>query len=272
VIVFPNAKINLGLQVTGKRPDGYHDISTIFYPLPVCDILEAIRAEEFSFHTSGLTIDAPAQGNLCIKAYQLLQRDFSLPAVAMHLHKVIPMGAGLGGGSSDGAFTLMLLNRMFNLGLTREQLLGYALQLGSDCPFFIMNEPCFAGGRGEVMEPIQLPSLKNKLFLIVNPGLHINTAWAFSQLKIREPKIHLRDVVALPPDQWRDLLVNDFEEVAFEKHAELIDIRSTLYRMGAVFAGMTGTGSTMFGIFDSAPAGYRTAFPSHYFTILQSND
>ena len=176
MIVFPNAKINLGLQVTGKRPDGYHDISTIFYPLPVCDMLEAVRAEEFSFNTSGLTIDSTGPGNLCVKAFQLLQKDFSLPPVAMHLHKIIPMCAGLGGGSSDGAFTLMLLDSMFNLGLTREQLIGYALQLGSDCPFFIVNEPCIARGRGEIMEPLQLPALRNKLFLLVNPGLHINTA------------------------------------------------------------------------------------------------
>lgn len=272
MIVFPNAKINLGLQVTGKRPDGYHDISTIFYPLPLCDILEAVRAEEFSFTTSGLTINPTASGNLCVKAYQLLQQDYALPAVAMHLHKVIPMGAGLGGGSSDGAFTLMLLDRMFSLGLSREQLIAYALQLGSDCPFFIVNEPCFAGGRGEVMEPLQLPELRNKQFLLVNPGLHINTGWAFSQLKLKEPKTKLQEVAALSPEQWRDHLVNDFEDVAFGKYPELSDIRSTLYRLGAVFAGMTGTGSTMFGIFDSAPAGYRDAFPSHYFTILQSND
>lgn len=193
MIVFPNCKINLGLSIIGKRNDGYHNVETIFYPVSVKDILEitTLTSNELlardrenhhiQFSTSGLPVEGAQNDNLCIKAYHLLKTDFSeLPALKMHLHKVIPMGAGLGGGSSDGAFTLRLLNEKFHLNLTTRQLIDYAIKLGSDCPFFIINKPCFATSRGEIMETITL-DLSKYSFMLVNPGIHINTGWAFEQ-------------------------------------------------------------------------------------------
>jgi len=192
MVVFPNCKINLGLRIIRKRNDGYHDLETVFYPIPLTDALEVIRVSgadtDIAFQSSGLPISGDSTNNLCVKAYQLLKKDFpQLGSVQMHLHKVIPMGAGLGGGSSDGAFALQLINDLFHLQLSKEQLIGYALQLGSDCPFFILNQPCFASGRGEKMEPVAL-DLSGYHFAIVNPGIHVNTGWAFSQLQLDKPK------------------------------------------------------------------------------------
>ncbi|MBS1974604.1 MAG: 4-(cytidine 5'-diphospho)-2-C-methyl-D-erythritol kinase, partial [Bacteroidetes bacterium] len=187
MISFPNGKINLGLQVTGIRTDGYHQIETIFYPIGLKEIIEIIPSENFQFTVSGLQIEGTAGENLCARAYHILKNDFpSLPAIHLWLHKRIPMGAGLGGGSADGAFTLQLLNDNFQLNLSTNQLIGYASQLGSDCPFFILNKPCYATGRGELLNPIEL-DLSGYCFVIVYPNVHISTGWAFSQLNPMPP-------------------------------------------------------------------------------------
>ncbi|GAB2657344.1 4-(cytidine 5'-diphospho)-2-C-methyl-D-erythritol kinase [Flavihumibacter cheonanensis] len=269
MIVFPNAKINLGLQITGKRADGYHNLRTVFYPIQLSDMLEAVRADEFSFHSSGLPISGDPETNLCIRAWQKLQAAYDLPPISLYLHKIIPMGAGLGGGSSDGAFTLRLINQLFKLDCPDEQLKAFALELGSDCPFFLLNQPAYAASRGEELTQIELPQLKGKTILLANPGIHISTGWAFSQLDLSKPAPAFPDLSALPLDQWKDILLNDFEPVVFNAHPEIASIRERFYAMGATYAAMTGTGSTVYGIFDTAPADWKEQFPSHY-TLLES--
>ena len=261
MISFPNCKINLGLNVIRKRQDGFHDIETVYYPLPLRDVLEIIkvdlsRTREASkkqtttkFITTGLPINGAAEKNLCIKAYQRLQQDFSsLPPVNIYLHKAIPIGAGLGGGSADGSFTLKLLNEKFHLKLTTEQLLDYALDLVSDCPFFILNRPCFATGRGEFLEAIDL-DLSAYSFTIVHPGVHINTAWAFEQLKPLLPVKHIREIIHQPLSTWRSELLNDFEPPICAYYPELSPIKSKLYEAGAIYASLSGSGSCFYGIF-----------------------
>ncbi|ULQ53753.1 4-(cytidine 5'-diphospho)-2-C-methyl-D-erythritol kinase [Flavihumibacter fluvii] len=268
MIVFPNAKINLGLQVSAKRPDGFHNIASILYPIACSDVLEAVRSDHFSFSSSGLPIDASAENNLCYKAYFLLQKEFDLPPVSIHLHKIIPMGAGLGGGSGDGAFTLMLMNQLFQLRLNDEALRRYALDLGSDCPFFILNKPAYATGRGEILEPLEIPALKGKKILLVNPGLHISTGWAFGQLAPQKEHRKLPELILEPLNEWKGKLQNDFEPVVFKSYPQLREIQETLYNSGAIFAGMTGTGSTLFGIFDQLPGNYESLFDPRYRLIL----
>lgn len=261
MLVFPNAKINLGLHITGKRADGYHELATVFYPVLLKDMLEIIQADTHTtnheptnnsniiFTTTGLAIPGEPEKNLCVKAYHLLKKDFpELPAIKMHLHKIIPMGAGLGGGSADGAFALQLINQKFQLNLSDQQLIVYAAQLGSDCPFFILNKPCFATGRGELLEPINL-DLSNYQFVLVNPHLHISTKWAFEQLIPSKPLIDLRSIVQQPVENWKGNLFNDFEAPIIKHHPEIQSIKDNLYESGAIYASMTGSGSTVFGIF-----------------------
>lgn len=268
LIVFPNCKINLGLHVLDKRPDGFHNLETVFYPLPLQDALEVVQNTspiiDVEFTHSGLPVPGDEADNSCVKAYRLLRNDFTdLPPVKMHLHKTIPLGAGLGGGSADGAFTLTLLNKKFKLGLNESQLINYALQLGSDCPFFIRNTPCFASGRGEVLEEIKIDILEYKI-VIVNPGIHINTGWAFSLLKSSTHSISLKEIVQRPVEQWKGVLTNDFEEAVSQHHLQIPDIKNELYSHGAVYASMTGSGSTVYGLFekDVTPS---FQFPPHYF-------
>jgi len=265
MVFFPNCKINLGLRILRKRPDGYHDLSTVFYPLPLRDVLEVVRASRDGFFSYGAPIplndsrDSGGSGsgtNLCEKAYALLKADFpDLPRVAMHLYKNIPIGAGLGGGSADGAFTLVALNKQFRLGLDEAALMDYAARLGSDCPFFILNTPCVGGGRGERLEPLAL-DLGGYRFVLVNPGIHVSTARAFGLCTPRAEEVPAADIVRRPVEAWRDALVNDFEEPVFALHPELRAIKSTLYESGAVYASMTGSGSSFYGIFtrDRVPA------------------
>ena len=253
MIVFPNCKINLGLHILGKREDGYHNLETVFYPLHLTDVLELLPTKEnsnsFSFSQSGLTVEGSSSDNLCVKAYQLLKKDFPfLPAMKLHLHKAIPMGAGLGGGSADGAYTLSLLNDKFFLQLDQKTLLQYAAALGSDGPFFIINKPCYAGGRGELLEPVPI-SLKGYHIVLINPGIHISTAWAFAQLTPALPENDLRKIIAAPIDTWRPDLKNDFEGPVFQAHPEIGNIKETLYQRGAIYAAMSGSGSSVFGIF-----------------------
>jgi 4-diphosphocytidyl-2-C-methyl-D-erythritol kinase len=254
MLSFPNAKINIGLHVMCKRTDGYHELATIFYPLPVKDGLEIIQSDKLSCTITGLKVGGKEEDNLCVKAWQLLKKDFpQLPAVEIHLHKVIPMGAGLGGGSADGAFMLRLLNDRFELQLTNAQLLVYALELGSDCPFFIFNQPCFATGRGEMMTPIPL-DLSAYSFVLVNPGIHVPTRWAFSQIVPRsnwgiELSDKLEVLIQQPIEQWRETIINDFELPVCSQFPAIGAIKEQLYQAGAIYASMTGSGSSVYGIF-----------------------
>ena len=217
MLLFSNCKINLGLRVLRKRTDGYHDLETVFYPIPFHDIIEVIRTEQppVQFDSSGIAIDVAPEHNLCMKAYHLLKRTHDLPPLQLHLHKCIPSGAGLGGGSANAAFTLKLLNAKLNLGLSTEQLLDLALQLGSDCPFFILNKPCFASGRGELFEPVDLSRLRQYRIAIIDPGIHISTAWAFGQLNLKNGNPSIKDIINQPVELWKNELVNDFEEAVF---------------------------------------------------------
>lgn len=269
MIVFPNCKFNLGLHITAKRADGFHDLETVFYPVGWNDAVEIIQnskskiqnAEGIVLSTTGLVVEGALESNLCVKAYKLLKKDFpDLPAVQMHLHKAIPMGAGLGGGSADGAFTLQLLNKKFNLNLTEQQLLAYALQLGSDCPFFIINKPIFASGRGEIFSSVDI-DLSKYHFVIVHPGIHVSTAVAFSKLTPKKPVVSIREIIQQPIETWKSALNNDFEDVVFAAHPEIELIKNRLYEHGAMYASMSGSGSAMFGIFEKEQ---RIEFPPAY--------
>ncbi len=270
MVKFPNCKINLGLKILRKRKDGYHDLETIFYPLfPLCDALEMIPLPgsspaglEPAITFSGLEISGSARDNLCTRAYRLLQKDFpDLPGISVHLHKAIPMGAGLGGGSADGAFMLQLLNQQFNLGLSTEQLTTYAAALGSDCPFFILNKPCLATGRGEQLSPLPL-DLDNYYFLLINPGIHLSTSWAFSRVSPTVPQKSLEQIIRQPMDTWREALRNDFEDPIATAYPEIHNLKEKLYTAGAIYAAMTGSGSTVFGIFRTPPA--KLEVPAEY--------
>lgn len=264
MITFPNCKVNLGLNIVNKRNDGYHDIETVFFPIDLKDSLEIIEKEKFEFSISGSSIEGEPEKNLCVKAYDLLKKDFpQLPAIQMHLHKAIPMGAGLGGGSADGAFTLKLLNKKFELDLSEKQLIDYSLQLGSDCPFFILNKPCFATSRGEILEPIE-PDLSEYKFLIVHPGIHISTAWAFSNIKPSKPVRSIKQIISQPISTWKDELSNDFENPVFAKYPEIKKIKDELYDAGAVYSSMSGSGSAVYGIFKKEKT-ITISFPDSYF-------
>lgn len=262
MILFPNCKINLGLHITQKRRDGYHDLETVFYPVAVQDALEIVSSSETSLQVTGIEAGAMQQ-NSCIKAYELLKKDFALPPVAIHLHKTIPVGAGLGGGSADAAFTLMLLNKKFVLGISSEQMLHYALQLGSDCPFFLKNIPCYATGRGEHLEPLTL-DLSGYKIVLVNPGIPVNTAWAFQQVQPKWPAVNLKEVVQQPVAQWKGLMTNDFEQPITAQFPEIGACIRELYRMGAFYAALSGSGATVYGIFDKQLA-LQFSFPLAYF-------
>ena len=256
MVVFPNCKINLGLRILNKREDGYHNLETIFYPVPLKDALEIIPSggtDPIQFSSSGLIVGGDTETNICVKAYRLLKKDFpALASVKIHLHKSIPIGAGLGGGSADGAFTLQLLNKLLKLNLSKNQLIDYALQLGSDCPFFVLNTPCLATGRGEIMEPVDI-DLSAYQLMIVNPCIHVNTGQAFSYLdrqKINNHSVSLKEIIHQPVNTWQQLLINNFEEPLFNKYPLIKEIKETLYKMGASFAAMSGSGSTVYGLFD----------------------
>jgi 4-diphosphocytidyl-2-C-methyl-D-erythritol kinase len=251
MISFPNAKINLGLNVTGKRPDKFHEVETVIFPIAFCDILEIIPSgkRQFDFQYSGLTIPGRPEDNLCIRAYRMLKDEFNLPDVRIHLHKVIPMGAGLGGGSSDAACTIKLLNDLFSIALSPFQMIQYANRLGSDCPFFIENRPCFASGKGNQLEPVDL-ELAGYSVAIVVPPVHVSTAEAYEQVEIKKPAENIRAILMTPPDLWKDHLINDFEGSVFKSYAEILQIKETLYRAGAVYASLSGSGSSVYGLFD----------------------
>ena len=249
MVVFPNAKINLGLRIVAKRPDGYHDLLSCFYPVGWTDALEILPSSTMDFTATGLPI--PGDGNLCLRAYRLLQGDWNLPPVRMHLHKVIPIGAGLGGGSADGAFALKALNQLFSLGLTPAQLEAYARQLGSDCAFFIRNQPVYCTGRGDQFEEIMV-NLAGRFVVLVNPGIHVSTAEAYAGVRPRLPATDLKKVLQAPLDAWRETVQNDFEAQLAVKYPIIAQVKETLYHSGAVYASMTGSGSPVYGIFEQA--------------------
>ncbi len=249
MIVFPNCKINLGLNIIGKRADGFHNIETVFLPVSFHDALEIIEnPHQTELVVSGISVEAD-DNNSCVKAYQLLKNRFpQLPFVKIHLHKTIPLGAGLGGGSADAAFTLQVLNSKFNLNLSQQQLMEFALELGSDCPFFIINKPCFAIGRGENLSEIKIDLSDYKIHL-VNPGIKINTAWAFSQVHPKISGKKISEIIQQSIETWKHDLVNDFEKIIFSTYPKLETIKNNLYAQGATYAAMSGSGSTVFGIF-----------------------
>ncbi len=248
MLTFANAKINLGLLVTEKRQDGYHNIETIFYPVKLYDVIEITTADVFQFRTEGLNIPPDGQ-NIGEKAYYLLQQDFDINPVMIDLLKNIPIGAGLGGGSSDGAHVLKLLNKMNELGLSKEELSAYAVQLGADCPFFIENKPVFASGIGTTFEPVEV-DLSTYYIVIIKPDIHISTSEAYQCIIPQTPTVDLRRAIHLPIQEWKYHIINDFELGIFEKYPKIEKIKHTLYERGALYAAMSGSGSAVFGIFE----------------------
>lgn len=252
MISFPNAKINLGLHITAKRKDGYHDIETCMVPIPLFDALEMILDKKATWNSSGLEIPGDPKENLILKAEKLMKKDFpALPNLNIHLHKNIPMGAGLGGGSADGAFALKLMNNLFDLHLDDFFLEEYAAELGSDCPFFIDNTPKIARGRGEILEPIDL-SLKGTYLVLINPGIHVGTKEAYAGVTPAPPKVKLEEVLA-DRSRWKAELVNDFEPSIFQNHPQIAEIKEKLYGAGAFYSAMSGSGSSVFGLFEEKP-------------------
>ena len=255
MIIFPNCKVNLGLRIVGRRNDGYHDLETIFIPVPIEDCLEVERANESTSLTiTGIPVEGDPQSNLCLKAYNLLKSKFDLPPIEIKLHKQIPTGAGLGGGSSDAACMLKLLSSKFNLQLKTDQLIDFAAQLGSDCPFFILNTPCIGTGRGDVLEAIDLPQLRGLFGIMVMPGIHISSAWAFQQITINQSAKTIREITSSPVDNWKNELQNDFEIPVFQSYPELKRIKEQLYSSGAIYASLTGSGSALYGLFKELPS------------------
>ncbi len=250
MVFFPNCKINLGLAILRKREDGFHDLETVFYPLPFKDALELIRSDRLRLTATGIPVPGDESDNLCWKAWHLIKKDFAdLPPVDIFLHKRIPIGSGLGGGSSDGAQMLLSLNALFHLQLDTGRLLDYAARLGSDCPFFILNRPCLGGGRGDRLEPVGL-DLSGYSFVLVNPGIHVSTARAFALCVPNPGRTALKDIISQPVKTWPGKLINDFEEPIFREHPSLERIKEQLYAQGAIYASMTGSGSGFFGIFE----------------------
>lgn len=248
MIVYPNAKINLGLNVVSLRPDGYHNIETVFYPIPLQDALEVTEAKTSSFRVVGTQLDSQPEQNLVMKVVRLLETDFQLPPLDIYLFKHIPTGAGLGGGSADAAFMMRLLNKRFELGLTDEDMEMRLAKLGADCPFFVRNSPVFATGIGNVMTPIDLELIGLNL-LLVKPDIHVSTREAYAAITPRKPDIPLTEVVKRPIEEWQHLMVNDFEASVFPLYPEIAAIKDKLLDMGAIYAAMSGSGSAVFGLF-----------------------
>lgn len=259
MICFPNAKINLGLNVVAKRPDGYHDIETVFYPIPLTDALEVVPADKPSFHQWGIKVDTPSEKNLVIKALNLLKAQYDIPALEIHLMKAVPFGAGLGGGSSDAAFMLKLLSDFCGLNIPDGKLEEMAASIGADCPFFIRNTPVFASGTGNIFEPIEL-SLKGYHLCLVKPDVAVSTAEAYSRVTPSAPAVSLKEIIQSPAGTWKERMVNDFEESVFSRHPVIRKIKERLYLRGAVYASMSGSGSSVFGLF-AEPTQLKHEFP-----------
>ncbi len=249
MVVFPNAKINLGLNITEKRTDGFHNILSCFYPVNWTDVLEILPAAKLQFQSSGIPIPGNPEENLVVKAWELLHADFNIDPVNIHLHKVIPIGAGLGGGSADGTFAIKALNELFSLKLSSQQMQAYAKQLGSDCPFFVENKPVLVSGTGDVFEETPL-SLKGKFLVLVYPNMHITTGEAYRSIKPKFPKHVPADILVKDMATWREFLSNDFETGLSSSYEVIGEIKQRLYESGASYASMSGSGSAIYGIFD----------------------
>ena len=248
MICFPNAKINLGLNIVSKRADGYHNIETIFYPIPLTDALEIVSAEKTSFHQTGITLDSPIEKNLVMRALHLLDARCNIPPLEIHLLKKIPFGAGLGGGSADAAFMLKLVNDFCSLGHTPDELEKIASAIGADCPFFIRNKPVFAEGIGDLFTPVEL-SLQGYHLCLVKPTISVSTPEAYSLVVPQQPSVSLKEIVKQPVEEWKGMMINDFEKSIFSKHPAIEQIKHELYEAGALYASMSGSGSSVFGIF-----------------------
>jgi 4-diphosphocytidyl-2-C-methyl-D-erythritol kinase len=263
MVVFPNSKINIGLNITAKRTDGFHDLQTLFYPLALADCLEIIPSQnkQTTFSSGGIPIPSNGSKNLCEKAYDLMHAEYGIQAVQIHLHKIVPIGAGLGGGSADAAYTLLLLKDMFSLEISRQKMIDHAADLGSDCAFFIENSPCLASGRGEILKPFSL-ILKGLCLILVMPPLHVGTKEAFAGIKPQQPDYEISEVVKQPISEWRGKITNDFEKGIFEIYPQIARIKQNLYDMGAEYASMSGSGASVFGLFREFPQkNLETVFP-----------
>jgi 4-diphosphocytidyl-2-C-methyl-D-erythritol kinase len=256
MVVFPNAKINIGLKIISKRSDGYHNIETLFYPLMLHDALEFVVNTEKDgkdhMATSGLFIDSKPEDNLVLKAVSRLRKSYAFPFLRIHLHKAIPSGAGLGGGSSDAACTFKALNRLFSLNIPSIKLKEMALEIGSDCPFFIDNVPASGTGRGELLEPASIP-IEGYYMVLLNPGLHVSTKEAYQNCRPSPSDNFLNQISALPLKEWKNFVFNDFEDFAIRKFPLIGQLKDDLYKTGALFSLMSGSGSSVFGLFNNEP-------------------
>ena len=267
MVAFPPGKINLGLYITSKRPDGYHNLETIFVAVDIRDAIECVPAgnpesQSVEITLSGRPISGDPANNLCVKAWHLLRREFpQLPPVRMHIHKNIPMGAGMGGGSADGTYMLQLLVQQFNLSVSPETLAGLSLELGSDCPFFLHSTPCFAKGRGELLSPLTLP-LEGYKVLLLHPGVSISTAEAFAHIQPHPVSECLPSLIQYPLQEWKQRIHNQFEDTVFKLHPDLAAYKQSLYDLGAVYASLTGSGSTLYGLFP--PETSQPTIPTHF--------
>ncbi|MBQ2509123.1 MAG: 4-(cytidine 5'-diphospho)-2-C-methyl-D-erythritol kinase [Bacteroidales bacterium] len=263
MITAPNCKINLGLHVVERRPDGYHNLQTLFVPVPLCDELEIVPSEQFSFQQEGILVEGDPEENLCVRAYRLMQRHCpQVGPVAMRLKKRIPFGAGLGGGSSDAAFVLVMLRQLFHLDLSDRQLETLAVQLGADCPFFVRNKPAYATGIGDILEPVEL-DLGSYRLVLLKPDDAVSTREAYGGIRPNaQNRPDLRQVIRRPIGEWRQQIVNDFETTVFPHHPRIAFLKVFLYKQGALYASMSGSGSTVFGLFDSQNEIDLSAIPS----------
>ncbi|MDP2412774.1 4-(cytidine 5'-diphospho)-2-C-methyl-D-erythritol kinase [Daejeonella sp.] len=252
MILFPNAKINIGLNIISKRADGYHNLESIFYPLAIKDALEVIEADELNFSSSGVNIPGNADDNLCLKAYHLLKKDFTeLPPVSIHLHKHIPIGAGMGGGSSDASFFIRLVNQKFSLRMENSKMEQYASKIGSDCAFFIQNKPAYALEKGDQLSPLDL-DLSNYFIVLVMPDVQVSTAEAYQGVRAAPVSTPLTELIKLPIEDWKLHIKNDFELSVFSKYPAIARVKAVLYESGALYASMSGSGSSVYGIFEEA--------------------
>jgi 4-diphosphocytidyl-2-C-methyl-D-erythritol kinase len=256
MITFPQAKINIGLRVTGIRRDGYHDIETIFYPLGLCDALEFVvpqdKVKEDKLVVTGINIGLRTEKNLVIAAVRKMRENYPVPFLKIHLHKAIPSGAGLGGGSSDAASMIKAINKLFSFNIDNSELKGIAFKVGSDCPFFIDPVPSYATGRGEVLKPVSI-QLDGFHIVLVNPGIHISTREVYNNCIPAKPAKSLEKLISLHASQWKKFIVNDFEDYVYNLHPGIEEIKKILYHAGAVYTSMSGSGSTVYGIFDRKP-------------------
>lgn len=272
MITFPNAKINLGLRITERRPDGYHNLETIFYPIHLEDALEVVplkdNKQEYDLKITGTPIDGTPEDNLVVRAYRLLKQDFDLPPIHIYMYKHIPLGAGLGGGSSDAAFMIKLLNEKFALGMTTGQMEAYASRLGADCAFFIQDRPVLATGIGNEFTPIDL-SLRGMYIVLVKPSVSVSTREAYAGVTPQRPDVPLTTLIRRPIEEWRDCIANDFEPSVFRAYPEIAAIKDKLYDMGAVYASMSGSGSTVYGIFRESVPYVDEHFGEHFCRIRE---